>query len=311
MLAIHIFVPRGAYDAFRTCCPFPTIAFVVSRDGLGDFSSLVLYRREDKVTVVKVLIEPIHLLVGVMDNYSYVISSPESQTRDCVVLDPAEGEPIIEFLRERKLVLRQIWITHHHYDHVWGLQELMAAYPQVEVFGGRYDQEQGRVKGVTRVVDHGDVFEFLSLPVRVLETPGHTLGAVSFLLNGEELFPGDALFLGGCGRVFEGTMSMMASTLKSFLDLPPSTRLWCGHEYTVSNLRFALSVEPDNEDIRAALRSAEARREKGLPTVPDTLAHQARVNPFLRFDQQPLLGDDDPVSAFERLRTAKDNFRGV
>ena len=152
-------------------------------------------------------------------------------------------------------------------------------------------------------------FDFEGHPVRVLEIPGHTLGAIAFVVD-DALFSGDTLFLGGCGRVFEGTMPMMAASMDRLRQLDPSTRVYCGHEYTLSNLRFALSVEPESVAIAEAIEAARAARDAGRPTVPGTLARELATNPFLRFDRPEIAGSLSPDASFARLRQAKNEFRG-
>ena len=143
--------------------------------------------------------------------------------------------------------------------------------------------------------------------MEVIEIPGHTLGAIAYLADGN-LFSGDTLFIAGCGRVFEGTMEMMARSLSKLRSLPADTKIWCGHEYTVNNLRFAKTVEPDNSQLERALRGAIATREAGKLTVPGTIGRELETNPFFRFDDTRIAAGRDPVAPFANIREAKDGF---
>jgi hydroxyacylglutathione hydrolase len=153
----------------------------------------------------------------------------------------------------------------------------------------------------------GDTFELGGAKVEIMEIPGHTLGAIAYVTEGN-LFSGDTLFIAGCGRVFEGTMEMMSHSLSKLRRLPPQTRIWCGHEYTVNNLRFAKTVEPDNAEIDRALEEATKARSDGELTVPGKMQRELEINPFLRFDQPALAKGRDPVASFAAIRAAKDNF---
>jgi hydroxyacylglutathione hydrolase len=239
------------------------------------------------------------------DNYAYLIT--EEGSGHCVAVDAPEAPPIEAALKEHGLVLDAIWLTHHHFDHVTGVAELAKTRPGLEVIGGRYDMERDRIAGQTRAVGDEERFEYAGHEVRILEVPGHTLGAIAFVVDGD-VFTGDTLFLGGCGRVFEGTMEMMSESLARFRELPRETRVFCGHEYTLNNLRFAQTVEPQSEIIEMALKAARAQREAGEFTVPGRLGQELEQNPFLRFDDPAVMGDDTPVQSFTRLRQAKDSF---
>ena len=173
--------------------------------------------------------------------------------------------------------------------------------------GSRYDSEHERIPRQTDALADGDSFDFGGGTVDVLEIPGHTLGAIAFITEGN-LFSGDTLFIAGCGRVFEGTMAMMSQSLAKLRSLPTDTQVWCGHEYTVNNLRFARTVEPNNADIARALEEATATREAGRFTVPGRLDRELATNPFLRFDDPSVAAGRDPIASFTAIREAKDNF---
>ena len=239
------------------------------------------------------------------DNYAYLVVGARGTV---VVVDPSEAAPVLEALAREGLVLSAIWLTHHHLDHVGGVAELVRDTGVRDVIGSRHDHAAGRIPKQTRAVTGEDVLELDGEPVRILSVPGHTLGAITFVV-GDDAFTGDTLFVAGCGRVFEGTMAMMAESMRVLRALAPTTRIWCGHEYTVSNLAFACHVEPPNEDAARALVEAKARRANGEPTVPGLIGDERRVNPFLRFDLEDVFHEPDAVLSFTRLREAKNVFR--
>lgn len=242
------------------------------------------------------------------DNYAYLIVDRASGS--AVVIDPSEAAPVRDALAREGLALAAIWCTHHHWDHVGGVKELGAP----EVIGSAYDAEHGRIEGQSRGVREGEVLEHGGARFRVMEIPGHTLGAIAFVGEGHA-FTGDTLFLGGCGRVFEGTMPMMRTSLAKLRALPDETRVWCGHEYTQKNLEFAHAVEPSEPAIGARLTAVAAMRHENRATVPGTIAEERRINPFLRWEVPAVrafaaargpAADDDQV--FARIREAKDGF---
>jgi hydroxyacylglutathione hydrolase len=203
--------------------------------------------------------------------------------------------------------LTEIWLTHHHWDHIGGIEPLIEECPIEHVRGSRYDVDHERIPRQTDALSDGDSFDFGGVTVDIMEIPGHTLGAIALIAEGN-LFSGDTLFIAGCGRVFEGTMEMMSKSLSKLRALPPNTKVWCGHEYTVDNLRFAKTIEPSNPEVERALREAVATREAGRFTVPGHLERELATNPFLRFDDPGVAAGRDPVAAFTAIRAAKDNF---
>jgi hydroxyacylglutathione hydrolase len=239
------------------------------------------------------------------DNYAYLVIDEASAT--AAVVDPSEDGPVREAVGREGVTLSAIWLTHHHWDHVGGVEALCDALGPQEVLGSQHDLETGRIPRQTRGLAEGDTFSFGGETVRAIHIPGHTLGAIAFVLNGD-VFTGDTLFLGGCGRVFEGTMEMMSASLDKLRQLPSTTRVWCGHEYTVKNLEFAKTVDPDNPRVDDALREARRARAADEPTVPGTLGREREVNPFLRFDDPAVARGEAPVACFTRLRQAKDAF---
>ena len=242
------------------------------------------------------------------DNYAYLVHDEAS--RDAFVVDPSEAQPVIAALTQNNLRLVAILNTHHHMDHVGGNEELVAKYGAMPVYA--HSSDQGRVPAQTVAVEEGKSFRAAGFEVEVLHIPGHTLGAVGYVVE-DAVFTGDTLFVGGCGRLFEGTPAQMHESLSGKLGrLPPSTRVYCGHEYTVSNLRFAVHAEPDNRAAADKLVVAQATRERGEPTVPSTIGEELATNPFMRCDEPSLAARFPGATAGDVLgavRKAKDGFR--
>jgi len=209
------------------------------------------------------------------DNYIWLIRTGGT---DCAVVDPGDAAPVRKALLENKLNLRYILLTHHHPDHVGGMPELKQQ-TGAEVFG----PDDPRIKGTDHSMREGDVARLpaLGLEFKVLEVPGHTATHIVFTGHGC-LFCGDTLFSAGCGRLFEGTAGQMQKSLDKLAALPADTLVYCGHEYTLSNCRFALEVEPDNENLQQKTRRVEAQRETGEITLPGRLDEELSINPFLR-----------------------------
>jgi hydroxyacylglutathione hydrolase len=246
------------------------------------------------------------------DNYAYLLVSGAS---DAAIIDASEAAPVRDAIEREGVRPRAIWSTHHHWDHVGGNVEL-AGELGVEVVGHTSDRE--RLPALSRGVDTGDVVRVDGIEARCMHIPGHTLGAIAYFVDdgGERaVFTGDTLFAAGCGRLFEGTPAQMHASLSSLVALPGDTRVFCGHEYTESNLRFAAHVEPSNADVRRAQERAGALRARGKPTVGTTLDEERRTNPFLRVRSQEIratlgiAGDADDATALGAIRAAKDSFR--
>ena len=209
------------------------------------------------------------------DNYIWLI---RGHGRACAVVDPGDHRPVMEELERQDLELAHVLITHHHPDHTGGLRGLLKKYP-ANVTGPR----DSRISDLTRVVAEGDVVALpeLGMELAVLEVPGHTRSHIAFYGDGA-LFCGDTLFSIGCGRLFEGSAEQMQSSLDKFSALPPQTRIYCAHEYTQSNCRFALQVEPGNTALQTRAREVDDARTRGERTVPSTLADELAANPFMR-----------------------------
>ncbi len=253
----------------------------------------------------------VDLLPVMQDNYVYMLFDPASGTSG--VVDPGVAEPVLAWLAERGRGLDWILLTHHHADHVGGMPKVRRE------TGARVAcsvADVGRIPGIEPgldvALDEGDTVEFGEEVFRVLRTPGHTRGHIALWCSGEDLlFCGDTLFALGCGRLFEGSPEEMWSSLSKLAALPPATRVYCGHEYTLSNARFALQVDPDNEALRARAREIERLRAEGLPTIPTTIDLELRTNPFLRPHDPGIrrtLGMENAsdVEVFAELRARKD-----
>ena len=239
------------------------------------------------------------------DNYAYLIDAGDA----CAVVDPSEAGPVRAALAREGLKLTHILNTHHHHDHVGGNLELKAEFGAQIVGPGK---DRARIPGIDVGVTEDTGWQFAGCPVRVLEVPGHTLGAITYVMEGNA-FTGDTLFSAGCGRIFEGDPAMMWTSLSKLMTLPGETQLWCGHEYTESNCRFALTLEPDNQALRMFTQVVRKARAAGSPSMPSTMALEMMVNPFLRPDSAAIrkavgLEGADDVRVFAEVRRRKDNF---
>jgi len=244
------------------------------------------------------------------DNYAYLVAA-EGQS-EAVVIDPSEAAPVKEALAREGLHLAAILNTHHHWDHVGGNPELAQAHPGIPVYAHQRSLDERAIRGQTVGVEHESQFNIAGLSFRVLSVPGHTLDAVAYCVGGA-VFTGDTMFVAGCGRLFEGTPEMMYESLcKKLAALPGETRVYCGHEYTASNLRFAAAAEPENEAVKKKIEAVAEKRSRGEPTVPSTIAEELATNPFLRVDEPSLRHHFPGVNGGEvlgKVRAAKDSFR--
>jgi hydroxyacylglutathione hydrolase len=244
------------------------------------------------------------------DNYGVLIHDPVAGLTASI--DAPEEKPIRDALAAKGWRLDRIFTTHHHGDHVEANLPLKATYGCTIVGPAG---EADRIPGIDETVKGGDTFLFGGFEVRVIDTPGHTLGHISYWLpTAGVAFVADTLFALGCGRIFEGTPQMMWDSLLKLRALPDETRIYCGHEYTEANARFALTIEPDNADLVARAKEVTRLRAAGKPTLPTTIGLEKATNPFLRADAAGMgarLGLADAASAeiFAEIRRRKDNFR--
>ncbi len=243
------------------------------------------------------------------DNFSVLLHDKKSGKT--AAIDAPDADPIIEALKARGWTLTDIFVTHKHFDHIEGIPALQAAY-ECEVVGpeasaaetGMYD----------RTVKDGDSFDWAGIKFEVMETPGHTLDHVSYYLPSEKLvFVGDTIFSLGCGRVIEGDYPMMWDSLKTLRALPDDTILYCGHEYTLNNGKFALTVDPSNTALKQRVAEVEMLRAAAKPTLPTTIAAEKATNPFLRADDPTVMkaigmANAKPAEVFAEIRKRKDKF---
>ncbi|MBV1865574.1 MAG: hydroxyacylglutathione hydrolase [Rhodobacteraceae bacterium] len=243
------------------------------------------------------------------DNYVYLIRDVETGT--VAVVDAPEAAPILAELQARDWQLDQILLTHHHYDHIDGVEELVKA-TGAKVIGAKADAH--RLPPLDTAVSGGDRLQLGNMNYEVLDVSGHTIGHVAYIFHkGLAAFTGDSLMAWGCGRVFEGTMDMMWETMQKFHALPRAMDIYSGHEYTANNAKFALTIEPDNESLLQRAQAVKAERAKGEFTVPVGLGLELATNPFLRAGHikvKTALGMEDATDAevFAEIRSRKDNF---
>ncbi len=244
------------------------------------------------------------------DNYLWLLS----RDGHAAIVDPGDPAPVERALHERHLTLDAILVTHHHADHVGGVTALRATGAKV------YGPSSEDIDGVDVHVSGGDRIEVLGTPFKVLDVPGHTAGHIAYFtdaLTQPAVFCGDTLFACGCGRLFEGTPAQMLDSLERLAALPANTRVYCAHEYTLANVRFALAVEPGNIDLQARAAAVAATRRLGAPTVPSTIGLELATNPFMRCDVPAIRdaaarrekgAETTAVTTFAALRKWKNGF---
>ncbi len=243
------------------------------------------------------------------DNYGYLLHDPESG--ETAMVDPSEPGPVLAALADTGWRLTHILNTHHHFDHIGGNQALKAE-TGAHIAGPEADRH--RIPDLETGLAEGSTYRIGTSSCRVLEVPGHTSGHIALVFDADDaVFSGDTLFALGCGRLFEGTAQQMWRSLGKLRALPDATRIYCGHEYTQSNCRFAVTVEPDNKALASRAEEIAALRAAGRPTIPSTIGLERQTNPFLRADLpavQAALGmaGADPVAVFAEIRRRKDSF---
>ena len=243
------------------------------------------------------------------DNYIWLVSTNEGS----IVVDPGESKKILNLIVNNEINLKGVLITHHHFDHTNGLSDLLKK-RGLEVYGPK-----NNVNGINNIVKNNDKFTVIGIDFEVIEIPGHTLDHIAYYSfnDGEPiLFCGDTLFSGGCGRVFEGTFDQMFIALKKISKYPKETKIFCGHEYTLSNLKFALAVDENNEDLIEEYDNIKNIVDSGNPSLPTILEKELKINPFLRCDNHHIKNkivskfntSVDELEVFCALRQWKDNF---
>jgi hydroxyacylglutathione hydrolase len=241
------------------------------------------------------------------DNYIWGLS----RDGEAALVDPGEAAPALAWLCRERLSLKHVLITHHHRDHQGGVPGLLERFPDIAVFGPGLES----ITGLTHPLAGGERLRILETEINVLPVAGHTRGHVAYLAK-DALFCGDTLFGAGCGRLFEGTPAQMFAALARIAALPDATRIFCAHEYTLENLRFAAMIEPDNAAIQERVKTSERLRQAGQATVPSTLALEKASNPFLRYMapavqakiRESYPGVLAPEQVFEALRAWRDAF---
>jgi len=247
------------------------------------------------------------------DNYIFVLFDPALKI--AAVVDPAVAKPVIDYLDSIDARLIAIFNTHHHSDHVGGNKQLVARFPELCVYGGIEDR--GRIPQQQVYLKEGDQVKFADRIGEVLFVPGHTRAHIAYYfppttsVTPGELFCGDTIFAGGCGRLFEGTPTQMVESIAKLRQLPDNTRVWCAHEYTLNNLKFALTVDRENIDLKNRYQRVKQARNQGHATIPSLLGIEKQTNPFLRWDTPALqvaAGIKEPARVFGRIRGMKDQY---
>lgn len=222
----------------------------------------------------------IHIIPAFEDNYFWLIQ-PDTHSPDSYIVDPGAAKPVYDYIQQYKLQLKGILLTHHHHDHIDGAEELRDLY-HVPIYGPK----SNRIPQVTHYLNEGDELPLKPLTAKILTIPGHTLDHIAYFIEPPEspplLFSGDTLFGAGCGRLFDGTAQLLYTALQKIATLPNDTLIYGGHEYTLANIRFALTIEPENADLIARHASETQKRTIGLATLPTRLDVELRTNPFLR-----------------------------
>ena len=237
----------------------------------------------------------VEIIKCLKDNYSYVIID-EKYNHACVV-DPSEAEPIINFVESKNIKLKFVLNTHHHYDHVGGNNDLKKKY-KIKIVGFKNDKQ--RIPNIDILLENNEIWKSENFEAKIIHIPGHTSGHICFYFIKEKIaFTGDTLFSLGCGRIFEGTYEQMYNSLNKLKKLPPDTKIYCGHEYTLQNSLFCSKYDKNNKNLKKKILEIKHKVEKNLPTIPSTLREELTYNIFLRAKN---------LKDFSKLRDLKDNF---
>lgn len=230
-----------------------------------------------------------------LQNYIWLLE--DTRTQEVIVVDPTEGKLVLDYCHQQHLNIHQIWLTHWHKDHIGGVPELIAN-KNIPVYGPR--EEISKIPFISHPLQDAEQFNFNDLKVDIISVPGHTLGHIVYFIDEiDTLFCGDTLFAMGCGRLFEGTAEQMYQSLNRLAALPPRTQVYCTHEYTLSNAKFALHIEPENKKLQIRAEQVEKLRQDQQITLPSTIELELETNPFLRVDS---------AAEFKKIREMKDNF---
>lgn len=230
-----------------------------------------------------------------LQNYIWLLE--DTRTQEVIVVDPTEGKLVHDYCHQQQLNIQQIWLTHWHKDHIGGVPELIAN-KNIPVYGPR--EEISKIPFISHPLQDAEQFNFNDLKVDIISVPGHTLGHIVYFIDEiDTLFCGDTLFAMGCGRLFEGTAEQMYQSLNRLAALPPRTQVYCTHEYTLSNAKFALHIEPENKKLQIRAEQVEKLRQDQQITLPSTIELELETNPFLRVDS---------AAEFKKIREMKDNF---
>ena len=236
----------------------------------------------------------VEIIPCLQDNYSYLIID---ENNNACVIDPSEAKPVIDLVERKKINLKYILNTHHHYDHIGGNEELKKKYNSIVV---GYKDDAERIPGINVLVENNQVWKNNNFEAKIIHIPGHTTGHISFHFFNEKLiFTGDTLFSLGCGKIFEGTYQEMFESLNKIKSLPADTKIYCGHEYTLQNSKFCIKHDPENTNLQNKILEITKKHEKAQPTIPSTLKDEIECNIFLRAKN---------VESFSKLRDLKDNF---
>ena len=236
----------------------------------------------------------VEIIPCLQDNYSYLIID---ENNNACVIDPSEAKPVIDLVERKKINLKYILNTHHHYDHIGGNEELKKKYNSIVV---GYKDDAERIPGINVLVENNQIWKSDNFEAKIIHIPGHTTGHISFHFFNEKLiFTGDTLFSLGCGRIFEGTYQEMFESLNKIKSLPADTKIYCGHEYTLQNSKFCIKHDPENTNLQNKILEIAKKLEKAQPTIPSTLKDEIECNIFLKAKN---------LESFSKLRDLKDNF---